>query len=75
MLAALDIYRSAKLLVKQHGTEAPIHAAMKADAMIDKGDLDGQRAWLYILAAVNELLDTQPGDGAAGAAGGSHYDG
>ncbi len=24
----LDIYRSAKLLVKQHGKEAPIHAAL-----------------------------------------------
>ena len=41
----LDIYRSAKLLVKQHGDEAPIHAAMHADAMLDKGDLDGQRVW------------------------------
>ena len=36
----LDVYRTANLLVKQHDTEAPIHAAMKADAMLDKGDLD-----------------------------------
>ncbi len=39
----IDIYRSASLLVKQYGTEAPIEAAMRADAMIEKGDLDGQR--------------------------------
>ena len=32
VVADLDIYRSANLLVKQHGTEAPIHAAMRADA-------------------------------------------
>ncbi len=38
---------------------------MRADAMLEKGDLDGQRAWLRILAAVKELLDTQPGGGSA----------
>ncbi len=33
MIPNLDIYRSANLLVKQHGEDAPIHAAMLADAM------------------------------------------
>ena len=61
--SALDIYRSAKLLVDQHGTEAPIHAAMEADEMLDKGDLDGQAVWLRILKAIEELLNTRPGDG------------
>ena len=65
MISDLDIYRSAKLLVKQHGDEAPIEAAMRADAMLEKGDLDGQAVWLRVLAAVNELLDTRPGNGAA----------
>ena len=37
-------------------------AAMHADAMLDKGDLDGRRVWLRILAAVNELLDTRAAD-------------
>ncbi len=61
----LDIYRSAKLLVKQHGKEAPIHAALKADAMLENGDLDGRAVWLRIVKAVEVLLETQPGDGAA----------
>ena len=61
----IDIYRSANVLVKQHGAEAPIHAAMRADAMLEKGDLDGLAVWKRILAAVTELLDTRPGDGAA----------
>ncbi len=39
----LDVYRSAKLFVDRHGDEAPIHAAMQADAMLDKGDLEGGR--------------------------------
>ena len=29
------------MLVKQHGKDAPIEAAMRANAMLDKGDLDG----------------------------------
>ncbi len=37
----LDIYRSANALMKHHGQEAPIHAAMRADALLDKGDLGG----------------------------------
>ena len=44
MTSDLDIYRSAQVLVKQHGEDAPIHAAMRADAMLDKGDLDGMGA-------------------------------
>ena len=41
MIPDLDIYRSAQVLMKQHGPDAPIHVAMRADAMLDKGDLDG----------------------------------
>ncbi len=55
MISDLDIYRSANLLVKQHGEDAPIHAAMKADAMLDKGDLDGDAVWKRILRAVEEV--------------------
>ncbi len=32
MTSDLDIYRSANLLVKQHGEDAPIQAAMRACA-------------------------------------------
>ncbi len=41
MLTNLDIYRSANVLMKRHGEDAPIEAAMRADAMLAKGDLDG----------------------------------
>ena len=64
-VSEIDMYRSANLLVKLHVAGAQIEAAMKADAMLDKGDLDGRAVWLRILAAVNELLDTRPGDGMA----------
>ncbi len=41
MTLDLDIYRSANLLVKQCRQDAPVHAAMRADAMLERGDLDG----------------------------------
>ena len=32
---------------------------MLADAMLQKGDMDGRAVWLHILRAVGELLDTE----------------
>ena len=40
----------------QHGEDAPIHAAMRADELMAKGDLDGQAIWRLILKAIDELL-------------------
>ncbi len=40
MIPNLDIYRSAQTLVKHHGQDAPIHAARRADAMLEVGDLE-----------------------------------
>ena len=61
MIPNLDIYRSAQVLVKRHGQDAPIHAAMRADAMLEKGDLDGCAVWRRILRVVEELLGATPG--------------
>ncbi len=59
MIPGLDIYRSAQLLVKQHGQDAPIHAAMRADAMLEAGDLEGWAVWKRILRAVGAVLSRQ----------------
>ncbi len=56
MIPGLDIYRTAQLLVKQHGEDAPIHAAMRADAMLEAGDLDGYAVWKRVLAMSPSLL-------------------
>ncbi len=63
MTADLDIYRSAKQLIDQHGDEAAIEAAMTADSMLDKGDLDGAAVWRRIVAAINEMQRVEPGPG------------
>ena len=64
MIPDHDIFRSANSLVDQHGEDAPIHAAMRADAMLDKGDLDGVSVWKRILRAVEVLQRTERGPGA-----------
>jgi hypothetical protein len=65
MTPDLDIYRSAQVLVQQHGKAAPIEAAMRSDAMLEKGDLAGYAAWRRILLAVEELQGTAPKSGEA----------
>ena len=61
MIPDLDIYCSANLLVKRHGEDAPIEAAMRADALLDAGDLDDYAVWKRILRAVGELQRRVPG--------------
>ena len=66
MVDETDIYRSANLLIKQHGEDAAIYAGMQADECLDKGDLDGKVVWLAVIRAIEELRDTKPPhDGAA----------
>ena len=63
MTSEIDVYRSAHALIQQHGEAAAIEAAMKADAMLEQGDLDGAAVWRRIVAAVNELQRTEPKPG------------
>ncbi len=56
----IDIYRSAKLLIDQHGDDAPVFAAMQADKCLEAGNLDGKAVWMRVIRAIKELLDQQP---------------
>ncbi len=60
MTSDLDIYRSAKLLIDQHGEDAARDAAMRADALLEAGDMEGRRVWLRIREAIKELQRTRP---------------
>jgi hypothetical protein len=56
----LDIWRSAHEFMKQHGTDAAVHAAMKADKFLAAGNLDGAATWRRIVRAIRELASTEP---------------
>ncbi len=56
MTSDLDIYRAANVLIREHGDEAPIHAAMRHDELLEAGDMDGCAVWRRIIRAVKDLL-------------------
>ena len=65
MTSEIDIYRTASVLIRDYGDEADLVAAMRADAMLEKGSLDGQRVWKRVLAAVKEIQREEPREGEA----------
>lgn len=57
-MIGLDALRCAKLLLDQHGDKAEFVAALRADELGAAGDEAGRRAWMRILAAMDELTRT-----------------
>ncbi len=62
MTSNLDIYRTANVLIKEHAEDAALEAAKRADAMLKKGSLDGQRVWKRVLAAIKEIQREEPAE-------------
>jgi hypothetical protein len=52
MTPDLDINRAARAIIRKFGADAPSHAAMRADTLLEAGDLDGHVVWLEILRAI-----------------------
>ncbi len=55
MIRDLDIYRSAQVLIREHGEDAALDATTWAIVMLDKGDLGRYAVWKRILRAVDEI--------------------
>ncbi len=64
-VSAVDVYRTARMLIDKHGERASIHAVMRADGRLAARDLDGRAMWLRVLRAVKELLKQKPERGKA----------
>jgi hypothetical protein len=41
---------------KLYGADAAIHAAMRADKLMDQGDVGGFEVWKRVVVAINELV-------------------
>ena len=54
-----EIYGVAKTYIRKHGEDAVIHAAMRADALSEAGDTDGQRVWLRVIEAIKVLANVE----------------
>ena len=55
MIDQKDIYRSAQLLIKQHGCEAEEIATERMREFMDKDDVKGASVWLQICHAIDIL--------------------
>ena len=65
MTSNLDIYRSAQVLIREHSEDAALEAAQRADAMLEKGDMEGAAVWRRVLKAVEELRRKERREGEA----------
>ena len=45
MPSDLDIFRTAGVLIREHGEEAALEAAQRANAMLAKGNTEGAAVW------------------------------
>jgi len=61
----IDIWRTATLLIREHGEEAGYVAFGRAEDRCAKNDVLGVEAWLRIGRAIEELERKKPREGEA----------
>ncbi len=65
MTSNLDIYRPASALIREHGQDAALEAAQRADAMLERGDMEGAAVWNRVLRTVDEMQRKERAPGEA----------
>jgi len=56
-----ELWACAQHYIRNHGADAPILAAMRADELLDQGDMAGARAFQQIVIRIEQLLETPEG--------------
>ena len=56
----IDIYRAATEMLKQHGEDAVLQAALKSDSLLSQGDTTGAKIWRDIIKKIEILLQQKP---------------
>jgi hypothetical protein len=62
MVVELEIWRTAGLLLREHGYDALLIAEQRRDELLADGDLDRMIVWKRIVAAMDELTRVRDGD-------------
>jgi hypothetical protein len=60
MVSEVEIWQSAKLMVRQYGESAFARAEERAAMLKAKSDIDGWATWVRIAAAILELQSDTP---------------
>ena len=61
VLSEWELWACADEAIRQHGLDAPIFAAMRADKLLEDGEIDGAANWRMIVTRINQLLAQPPG--------------
>jgi hypothetical protein len=61
MITEWELWACANYFVREHGEDAPIVAAMRADELLAEGNLEGMRVFQRIVRRINQLLEESPG--------------
>jgi hypothetical protein len=56
ILSDWELWACANETLKQHGSDAPILAAIRADKLLESGDQGGVHNWLLIIDRIEQLL-------------------
>jgi hypothetical protein len=59
LLPEWELWACASECIRQHNLDAPIFAAMRADALLEAGDHDGASNWRLIVKRINSLLNPE----------------
>ena len=60
MIAEIDIWRVANLMLTRYGDEAVAESAKRAEELAADGDLAGVAVWLRVIDATRQLAITAP---------------
>lgn len=61
ILSDWELWAVANETLKQHGENASIFAAMRADELLEDGDRDGVKNWLLVIDRIEQLLSRPEG--------------
>ena len=56
----IDVWRAARKMIELHSIEAGWRAGLRADHLLDQGDIPGCNVWKQIVAAIKEIQRTAP---------------
>ena len=57
MITEWELWACANHYIREHGEDAPVIAAMRADELLAEGDLEGSRTFQSIVRRINQLLE------------------
>ena len=60
MIDDKEIWACAHQVMKQYGDAAWLHAAQRADELLEANDHDGHKTWMRILDRIKELEQLAP---------------